>query len=154
MAAFKHIVLALLVITPIAQAMAFTEQDVRCLAENIAYEAPDESFGGKLAVATVTMNRVATKGFPKTVCGVVYQRSPRGCQFSWVCEKRRSIPPELYAQASSIARQVLYQGLRNLLIGTACYYHADYVSPSWSRDPDMRRVAKIGAHIFYIQVFT
>ena len=32
-------------------------------------------------------------------------------------------------------------------IGTATNYHADYVSPRWART--MRRMAKIGHHIFY-----
>lgn len=125
----------------------FTEADVRCLAENIAYEAPSEPYQGKLAVATVTMNRVKSSSFPKTVCDVVYQRSSKGCQFSWVCQKRRSINPVLYAQTEHIARRVLFLGLREPMIGNALFYHATYVSPTWSRE--RRFIAQIGAHIFY-----
>ena len=48
--------------------------EVQCLAENIYFEAASESFEGKLAVAQVTLNRVNSGKFAKTVCGVVKQK--------------------------------------------------------------------------------
>src|SRR3990167_4467018 len=65
--------------------LSVATQDLRCLTEVIYYEDPHEPYEGRLAVATVVMNRKKSPSFPKTVCGVVYQRNPRGCQFSWVC---------------------------------------------------------------------
>lgn len=130
----------------------FTDSDVVCLAQNISYEAPDEPYAGKLAVATVTMNRVRSKSFPKTVCGVVFQRSSKGCQFSWVCERTHPIDAKLYAQAQDIARKVLYSGLRLPLIKNALYFHSFRVSPQWSRDNDVRMIAQIGAHLFYVPI--
>ena len=63
------------------------EQQLDCLAMNIYREAGHESFEGKVAVAQVTMNRVAHPAFPKDVCGVVYQKNKVMervvCQFSW-----------------------------------------------------------------------
>ena len=39
----------------------------------------------------------------------------------------------------------MLEGFRLDSITDALYYHADYVSPNWK----YKRVAKIGAHIFY-----
>ena len=46
-------------------------QELTCLAQNIYFEARSEPLEGKLAVAHVVMNRVASRYFPDTVCGVV-----------------------------------------------------------------------------------
>jgi len=46
-----------------------------CLAKNIYYEAGLESREGMIAVAQVTMNRTEDDKFPKTVCGVVNQKT-------------------------------------------------------------------------------
>ena len=47
--------------------------EVNCLALNIYHEARNQPFMGKLAVGFVTLNRVKSKEFPNTVCGVVKQ---------------------------------------------------------------------------------
>ena len=52
-----------------------SDQDVECLARNIFYEAGSEPIEGKVAVGMVTINRVQDPKYPKTVCGVVRQRT-------------------------------------------------------------------------------
>lgn len=123
------------------------EQELTCLATNIYREAGWESTEGKLAVATVTMNRVRHSEFPKSICEVVYQRNPRGCQFSWVCQQTSPMNPRKYEEALGVARQVLHDNARHRSLRLALFYHADYVSPDWAAD--MTRIVQIGAHIFY-----
>ncbi|SCA57767.1 hypothetical protein MTBPR1_70039 [Candidatus Terasakiella magnetica] len=125
--------------------------ELRCLALNIYWEARSEPLNGKLAVAGVTMNRVAHKKFPHTICGVVkHSRSARlhRCQFSWYCDGKKDIPRELTAwrDAQQVARLYLV-GIYDDPTANALWYHADYVSPSWAGK--MMRTAKIGRHIFY-----
>ncbi len=55
------------------------DDDQIALACNIYWEAHTEGYEGMLAVATVTMNRVASPRYPNTVSEVVWQRK----QFSW-----------------------------------------------------------------------
>lgn len=123
--------------------------EVKCLADNIYYEATDEPYNGKLAVATVTMNRLAASGFPKSICGVVYEHGKRGCQFSWTCGKRAVMNSQLYNQAFAVAKQVLDEGKRLLSIGNATYFHSIRVHPLWAHESDMKRVAQVGSQIFY-----
>ena len=49
------------------------ENEIRCLAENIYFEARSESTAGRIAVALVVLNRVEDRRFPDSVCGVVKQ---------------------------------------------------------------------------------
>lgn len=117
--------------------------DVECLAKNIYHEARGEGLAGKIAVAQVTVNRMESKRFQNTICGVVYAPS----QFSWTLDKRKRVRDQQAWQASvSIARAVLTQAVR-LPHFPALYFHTPQVNPRWNRDKTV--VARIGNHIFY-----
>jgi spore germination cell wall hydrolase CwlJ-like protein len=123
-----------------------------CLTRNIYWEAASEPFEGKVAVAQVTMNRLASGRFGDSVCGVIYQKNIFYqrviCQFSWVCEtthKTRPVYQPLWAESELVAKKVMLENFRLPGLNEALYYHADYVSPGWKKP----RIDKIGRHIFY-----
>ena len=127
-------------------------RQLECLTRNIYWEAASEPFEGKVAVAQVTMNRVAHGKFGDSVCGVIYQKNVFYekviCQFSWVCEtthKTRPVYPPLWAESELVAKKVLLENFRLPGLKNALFYHADYVSPGWK----LPRIDKIGRHIFY-----
>lgn len=62
--------------------------DLQCLAEAIYFEARGEGSRGWQAVAEVIQNRVESRDYPNTICGVVGQGAHRknGCQFSFNCD--------------------------------------------------------------------
>jgi cell wall hydrolase len=122
-----------------------------CLAKAVYFEARSESELGQLAVAKVILNRVKDPNYPKTICGVVYQGSDRrnSCQFSFACD---GVADEVKSQeawdhAKLIAQKAIAGDQTIRIIGTATNYHADYVRPKWAKD--MRKLIKIGRHIFY-----
>ena len=129
------------------------ESEIRCLAKNIYYEAGNESFDGKLAVAQVSVNRMRSGKFPDTICGVVKQKTHwQGrtvCQFSWFCTAKGRAPApinsENYQESLEIAKRVLLEGLGLRQLKDALYFHATHVTPNWGKP----KVAKIGNHIFY-----
>jgi spore germination cell wall hydrolase CwlJ-like protein len=134
--------------------MAQVKTDLECMALNIYREAGNEPVEGRIAVAQVTMNRVAHPDFPNTVCGVVYQKSVIMsrvvCQFSWYCDsshKNRPINQASYQESMEVAKKVILENFRLEGLNDALFYHADYVNPNWRLD----RIQKIGAHIFYKQ---
>ena len=133
-------------IAPVVDEIEISQEDVNCLAKNIYYEAPAEPYLGKLAVATVTMNRVRHPGFPKTVCDVVYQRNSRGCQFSWTCGPKARFNNNLYNQSVEIAKKVLTTNIKVVSLENALYFHNTKLKPNWSF---ARPVVQIGGHIFY-----
>ena len=123
-------------------------REVECLARNIYFEAGGEPRAGKIAVAEVTMNRVKSRQFPRTVCGVVHQRNRHTCQFSWVCEGKKSIRHQgAWRESVKIAENILISKRKYGIIGNAIYFHANYVDPAWSAEKKL--IAQIGNHIFY-----
>ena len=122
---------------------------VLCLTQAVYYEAGFEPVEGRRAVAQVVLNRLRHPAFPKSVCGVVYQRNATPvCQFSFVCDGALDRRPEAGAWkvAEAIARAAL-AGYVETSIGSATHYHADYVAPRWA--PLLTKINKLGAHIFY-----
>ncbi len=120
-----------------------------CLTQAIYYEAGFEPIEGRRAVAQVVLNRMRHPAFPKSVCGVVYQRNATPvCQFSFVCDGSLDRRPEAAAwrKAKQIAEEAL-AGHVAKSVGAATHYHADYVAPRWA--PMLAKVSKLGAHIFY-----
>jgi spore germination cell wall hydrolase CwlJ-like protein len=123
------------------------QKEVQCLARNIYFEAANEPRAGKIAVAEVTMNRVKS-GFSRTVCGVVSQKSGNTCQFSWVCEPKKTITMlEQWKESREIAENILISQKKYSTIQGAMFFHADYTKPSWARTKEF--VQKIGRHLFY-----
>ena len=122
-----------------------------CLARAVYFESRSESELGQLAVAKVILNRVKSLGYPKSICGVVYQGSGsrNSCQFSFACD---GLPddvnqPGAWSHAKSIAQRAIAGDPAIAMMGSATNYHADYVKPKWART--MRQLARIGHHIFY-----
>ena len=126
-------------------------RQMRCLAEAVYFESRSEPENGQAAVAQVVLNRVRSGIFPTDVCGVVYQdrNHPFACQFSFACEGKslRIEEPSAWAVATRIAKEVVKGANFNPKVAEALNYHANYVMPFWA--PSLRRVDRIGAHIFY-----
>lgn len=147
----KGIVTAFLILVSTTVFAESIDTQLKCLAENIYYEAGQEDFSGKVAVAQVTINRTETIQFPSTICGVVQQRTRIGsqifCQFSWNCNKSHKIDTSSYAWKDSlnIAEQVMFNGLRLDGMEQALYFHNTVIKPNWN----LERISKIGNHIFY-----
>lgn len=127
-------------------------RELECLTRNIYWEAASEPFEGKVAVAQVTLNRVASGRFADSVCGVVMQKNviyeKVVCQFSWYCEGTHHVKPvhkPLWKESEEVAKKVYLEGFRLPSMTRAFYYHADYVSPNWNKP----RIGEIGRHIFY-----
>ena len=126
-----------------------------CLARAIYWEARNQSFQGMVAVGLVVMNRVHDGQFANTPCEVVYQ----GCQFSWVCSKRKKMNPanvgndndkQAWAIAISLANELLLMNDKfNDITNGAIYFHAYYVNPHWSRWKKIEKTVRIDDHIFY-----
>jgi spore germination cell wall hydrolase CwlJ-like protein len=123
-------------------------RDVQCLTEAVYYEARGESAAGQAAVAQVILNRVRHPSYPKTVCGVVYQRARSSCQFSFACDGAMSRRHERGAwnRAHAIATRAL-SGFVMSEVGAATHFHATRVAPNWG--PGLLRVSEVGLHVFY-----
>jgi spore germination cell wall hydrolase CwlJ-like protein len=128
------------------------ERQLACLAKNIYYEAGNQPFEGKVAVAQVTINRTESGQYPSDICKTIYQKNivyeKVLCQFSWVCDRAiavKAINKANFKESEEVAKKVLLEGFRLPSLKDAMYFHGDYINPGWKRE----RITKIGNHIFY-----
>lgn len=134
--------------------------DRYCMAQNIYFEAANQSFAGKLAVAHVVMNRVEDLQFPNEVCDVIYQAKTRvnwkgnevpirnQCQFSWYCDGKSDEPVDskTWIKSLYIADLALTGQYPDITEGSL-YYHADFIYPYWA--DELQHVVTIDNHLFY-----
>ena len=123
----------------------YNTRDLKCLAQNIFFEAGTESMLGKIAVGQVTVNRVKIGHWGETVCEVVTAKN----QFSWTNKDDLSIDRDSrnYKDSVLAAKKVLQERKRLRILRSALFYHADYVRPNWA--DKNQKIIKIGTHVFY-----
>lgn len=122
-----------------SQTVALSTKQIECLSKAAYHEAKGESDKGMLAVIHTTLNRVNDKRFPKTVCGVVYQKS----QYSWTKYNPRVKEKEQYARAEKLAKEVL-DGKHKDATGGALYFNSLHRKPKGTVC-----TVRIGGHSFY-----
>lgn len=122
----------------------------QCLAEAVYYEARSERLPGQKAVAEVILNRVNSKHFPNTICGVVYQGAERttGCQFSFTCDGSTARIPKgkAWKRAQQVAEHMIV-GASAPMTWRSTHYHTTNVNPAWSKT--LRQTRQYDTHVFY-----
>lgn len=140
---------------PAAEPAPSHEQQATCLAQAIYFEARSEPLEGQFAVARVVLNRTASRRYPDTICGVVFQNDDRKneCQFSFACDGLADEPEDAtaWALARGMAEALIRveQPLLSRRVLKATHYHADYVTPWWAAK--LRTAGRVGRHIFYVR---
>lgn len=133
------------------------KKQVECLAQNVYYEAGYEPTKGKVAVAMVTLNRVNSGFYPKSICATMTQKVQETCQFSWWCDDYKRIKATTYRyskhekEAFEKSREVAlytymnYEKINDVTKG-ALFFHTKEVKPGWK---NVHVTTVIGNHIFY-----
>lgn len=129
------------------------QKDFLCMREVLWFESRSDNENGKRAVASVVLNRVESKRYPDSICGVVQQRY----QFSYrnsLKDKTRIIDPvpklvekQKYKMVSDIAWEVATGTFKPVVPKSVLWYHTRKVNPDWNRR--MKHVPVSGSkHVF------
>lgn len=121
--------------------MSSSSSERECLARAMYFESVRSSDDGMLAVGTVVMNRVESKKYPNTVCGVVGQKN----QFAPGVLSRPMTEKKSRERAERVAGQVL-AGKRHRGVGKAMFFHT---TGRTYRFENMHYVAVEGGNAFY-----
>ena len=115
-----------------------------CLSLALYHEARGETLLGQLMVARVIVNRMESRRWPSSMCGVITQHR----QFSFY--RKNNTPKPRDELAWSKAQKLAVEIINDPYIlppSTADHYHTPDVRPVWRKK--LHRVARIGYHIFY-----
>ena len=104
------------------------------------FESNRSSRDGMVAVGSVVMNRVASRQYPNTVCGVVSQKNQFAAGVMTRRMDRRSAPL-IREAATSVLR-----GERHPMIGNAQFFHAASYRAGYD---NMHYVLTAGGNAFY-----
>ncbi|KZZ84030.1 cell wall hydrolase [Bacillus sp. SJS] len=117
---------------------AVSDEDKELLARLVEAEAKGESYEGKVAVATVIMNRVASDEFPDTVKDVIYEEG----QFSPVDNGTINNPASQESK-DAVNEAISYSSISK---GALYFYNPDKASSSFLDGKDV--TTEIGNHVF------
>lgn len=127
---------ALRIPQPISQA------DKDLLARLVHAEAKGEPFAGKVAVATVVLNRVDHPNFPNTIRQVIYERSGGYYAFTPVQNGEINKPADREAYRA-VEEAIAFRGLGS---GSLYFYNPKTAKSEWIRSRQVTVV--IGNHVF------
>ena len=125
-----------------SQAQKLSKAQIECLSKAAYHEAKGESDKGMLAVIHTTLNRVKDNRFPKTVCGVVYQKS----QYSWTKYNPKVKEQEQYARAERLAKEVVAGKHKDNTNGALYFVHVK-INRNWLEK--LTYTCTIGNHKFF-----
>ncbi|WP_088103529.1 cell wall hydrolase [Halalkalibacter urbisdiaboli] len=125
----------------IPAAVSNAEKDL--LARLVHAEAKGEPYAGKVAVATVVLNRVDSKLFPNSVKGVINEVSPSG-HYAFTPIKNGAINNPANAEAHRAVKEALnYRGLGS---GSLYFYNPRTSTSKWVASRPQTVI--IGNHVF------
>nr|WGD76823.1 cell wall hydrolase [Bacillus subtilis] len=118
----------------------YTQSEKELLSRLVHAEAKGESYKGKVAVASVVLNRTEKKGFPDTIRGVIYQKNA----FEPVANGSINQKPD--KESIEGAEEALSK--KNRETDAIFFYNPKTASDNWIRSRKI--VEKIGRHVFAV----
>lgn len=118
-----------------------TESDIDLMAKVVFAESKGEPYNGKVAVASVILNRATSSKFPNTVEGVIVQKNAFSCVKNGVI----NVVPD------SDSYNAVKEAIRgNDPTGEALYFYNPKIATcNWMKGVEKCDVTTIGAHEFF-----
>ncbi|WP_207725705.1 cell wall hydrolase [Clostridium sp. DJ247] len=124
------------------QKIYVTQDDIHLMAKVVYAESNCEPFEGKVAVASVILNRVRYPEFPKTIEGVIKQKG------AFSCIRNGNI--NVTADESS------YKAVFEALKGedptekAVFFYNPRIATSQWMKNINKKNIKTIGNHVFFV----
>lgn len=139
---YKNILDSIQVLNVTKEVPFVTEDDVYLMAQVVYAESRSEPYEGKIAVASVIINRLNHPNFPKTIKEVITQKSA----FSCVVNGEISVVPD--ASCYSAVLDAL-KG-RDPSEKAVFFYNPKIATSHWMKNINKGNVKTIGNHVFFI----
>ena len=155
----KRLIILFFLLLPTPVLAIDSEEEIGCLVEAVYFEARGESLAGKVAVINVILERVDSRYFPNSICGVVHDGVYREgmpvrhrCAFSYWCDGK----PERYGNLRDLGEVkkavefFIASGATIASVQGATHYHTPFVTPYWIFAECMVYLGQVDNHLFYI----
>mgnify|MGYP001607579989 CR=1 FL=1 len=125
-----------------------TDKDVYLMSQVVYAESCGESYSGKLAVASVILNRASDGSFPRSISGVINQKNAFSCVKNGkvIHNGKSNITPDS-ASYSAVLDALKGKDPTN----KAVFFYNPVISTSqWMKNIKKTNVKTIGNHIFFV----
>lgn len=119
-----------------------TEEDIYLMAQIVYAESRSEPYDGKVAVASVILNRLKSPGFPKSIEEVIKQKAAFSCLRN--------------GEIDVIPDKVSYTAVIDALKGkdptnnAVFFYNPKIATSKWMKQVSKTNVKPIGNHVFFV----
>lgn len=119
-----------------------TDSDVYLMAQIVYAESRSEPYEGKVAVASVILNRLQSPSFPKSIEGVIKQKNAFSCMVN--------------GQIDVIPDKASYDAVLEALKGNdptnkaVFFYNPKIATSIWMKNIEKTNIKPIGNHVFFV----
>lgn len=125
-----------------------TDEDVYLMSQVVYAESCGESYNGKLAVASVILNRANHVGFPKSISGVINQKN------AFSCVKRGKVfhrgKSDIVPDSSSYAAVLDALKGNDPTYKAVFFYNPEIATSQWMKNIKKANIKTIGNHVFFV----
>ena len=121
---------------------SISNEEIDLLSRLVYAEAKGEPYAGKVAVATVVLNRVDHADFPNSIKEVIYSKDGGYYQFTPVANGQINIPADEESK-QAVFEALAFRGQGN---GSLYFYNPETASSNYVFSKQV--TVKIGKHVF------
>lgn len=123
--------------------LKISKADIELMAKLVYCESRGEPFQGKIAVASVVLNRVMNSKFPNTISGVIFQKNAFSCVSNG----------QIIAEPNEDCYNAVYEAIRGKdpTNEALFFYNPSIATCSWMKNTSKKDSKKIGNHTFFKQ---
>ncbi|WP_298842049.1 cell wall hydrolase [Clostridium sp.] len=125
-----------------------TNNDIYLMSQVVYAESCGEPDSGKLAVASVILNRANDANFPKSISGVINQKN------AFSCVKNGKVIHN--GKSNVIPNSACYTAVLDALKGkdptnnAVFYYNPEIATSGWMKNINKTNIKTIGNHVFFV----
>lgn len=121
--------------------LIISKADIDLMAKLVYCESRGEPFEGKVAVASVVLNRVMHPQFPNTINGVIFQKNAFSCV----------VNGKLEANPTNACYDAVYEAIRGKdpTNEALFFYNPSIATCSWMKETSKKDTKRIGNHTFF-----
>lgn len=124
-----------------------TNEDIRLMSQVVYAESCGEPYSGKLAVASVILNRASHVGFPKSISGVINQKNAFSCVRNG--KVIHNGVPDFTPDTESYTAVLDALKGKDPTYNAVFFYNPEIATSQWMKDIEKHNVKTIGNHVFF-----
>lgn len=117
------------------------QSDIDIMAKLVYAESRGEPFEGKVAVASVVLNRVMNSEFPNSIKEVIFQKN------AFSCVKNN----EIVANPDKVCYDAVYEAIKGVdpTNNALFFYNPKIATCPWMKSTEKTDITTIGNHVFF-----